>query len=200
MPLDGEMVEITWLGRGGQGAVMASEILAQAAIMEGRNALSIPEFGAERRGAPVRAYNRIAATLDTVVPRTPITQPHILVVMDPSLLRARGLMPRVRPGGTVLVNTGKSPSEARAILGRDDLEVHTINATEIAMRVLGRPIVNTILVGALVRAVPLVSLESVKASIREKFSGRILEKNLRAVEEGYNRVVLGKREEVIASV
>jgi len=194
----GKVVEVTWLGRGGQGAVMASEILAQAAIMEGKTALSIPEFGAERRGAPVRAYNRIALTEDAPVTRTPITRPDILVVMDPSLLKARGLIPPLKRGGLVLANTSKSPGEVLRALGLEGVEAYTINATSIALRVIGRPIVNTILVGALVRVKPLVGLESVKASIREKFSGRIAEKNLKAVEEGYSKV-LGVEKEVVAS-
>lgn len=189
--MNGGLIEVAWMGRGGQGAVMASEILAHAVILEGKTALSIPEFGAERRGAPVRAYNRISQSPTAVVPRTPITSPHILVIMDPSLLKAPQLVPRVRKGGLVLVNTPHPPERIAGVLGMEGVEYHTVNATEIALRILGRPIVNTILVGALVRARPLVRLESVKRALREKFQGRVLERNLQAVEEGHARVQLG---------
>ncbi|MEM4463344.1 MAG: 2-oxoacid:acceptor oxidoreductase family protein, partial [Fervidicoccaceae archaeon] len=80
-----EMIEITWLGRGGQGAVTAAELLAIAAIGEGKAAVAIPEFGAERRGAPVRAYNRLSSSMKEL-PKTPIVSPNILVVIDPSLV------------------------------------------------------------------------------------------------------------------
>ncbi len=188
-------VEIRWHGRGGQGAVTASEIVAAAAILEGRYALAFPEFGAERRGAPVRAYTRISD--DPVVPRTPITRPDVVVVLDPSLL-GPGVVEGLKPNGTLVVNHIKAPEEvAEACRLAVPAKVAVVDATGIALRRLGRPIVNTAILGALIRATGIVSLESVLKLVIERFPGKLGEANSQAVREAYESTVIA---EVKASI
>ncbi len=188
--MDENIVEITWYGRGGQGAVVASELLADAAISEGKIALAMPEFGAERRGAPVRAYNKISLKPNTIIPRTPITKADVLVIMDPSLIRKKESIPGIKENGIILVNTRNPIEKVREKIGVDEnIKIFTVNATDIALKIFRRAIVNTILVGALVKVYPLVNISSVKNSISNKFSGRILDLNLKAVDEGYNSVI-----------
>ena len=176
-------IDIRWHGRGGQGAVTASEIVAAAAILEGRYALAFPEFGAERRGAPVRAYTRISDT--PLVPRTPITNPHIVVVLDPSLL-TRETIEGLREGGVLIVNTRLSPEEVARIVGLDrEARVAVVDAVKIAMETLGVPIVNTAILGALIRATGIVGLETTLKLVRERFKGRLGEANVEAVRRAY---------------
>lgn len=181
-------VEIRWHGRGGQGAVTASEIVAAAAILEGRYALAFPEFGAERRGAPVRAYTRISD--DPVIPRTPITRPDIVVVLDPSLL-GPGVVEGLKPNGTLVVNHVKTPREVAEACGLSvPAKVAVVDATGIALKRLGRPIVNTAILGALVRATGIVSLETVVRLVRERFPGKLGEVNSYAVRDAHESTVV----------
>ncbi len=178
--------EIRWHGRGGQGAVTAAMILANAAIYEGKYAQAFPEFGAERRGAPVRAYTRVSDS--PILTRAPILEPDVVVVLDASL-PPELYLPGLKEGGILLVNTKRSPEEYMEKRGvRGNYRVYTVDATKIALEVLGLPIVNTAMVGALVRILPIVSLESVERAILETFPGRIGEKNVRAVRRAYEEV------------
>jgi len=178
--------EIRWHGRGGQGAVTAAIIVAQAAIFEGKYAQAYPEFGAERRGAPVCAYSRVSD--EPIYTRAPITKPDVVVVLDPTLSKDI-YMKGLKSGGLLLINTKKSVDEVKKMVGRDDIKVATVDATSIALQTLGAPIVNTAMVGALVKVLPIVKLESVEKAISENFSGRIAEANIQAVRKAYESVV-----------
>lgn len=186
------LVEIRWHGRGGQGAVTASQLVAVAAIKEGKFALAFPEFGAERRGAPVKAYTRITDET-TVVPRTPIVEPDMVVVLDPSLLSLPVVPQGLKENGMMIVNTPKSPDSIREIVGRRDIRVAVVNATRIAMDTLGRPIVNTAILGALVKASGVVKLDTILDAVRERFgfSERLASSNVEAVKKAYEEVVVG---------
>jgi len=176
-------IEIRWHGRGGQGAVTASEIVAAAAILEGRYALAFPEFGAERRGAPVRAYTRISDS--PIVPRTPIIEPHIVVVLDPSLL-THETVEGLRGGGVLVVNSRLKPEEVAKVVGLDrEARIAVVDAVKIALETLGVPIVNTAILGALVRATSIVGLETVIKLVRERFKGKPGEANAEAVKRAY---------------
>ncbi len=178
-------LEIRWHGRGGQGAVTAAVIVAQAAIFEGKYAQAYPEFGAERRGAPVRAYNRVSD--HPIYTRAPIRNPDVVVVLDPSLpkeLYLEGL----KSGGYLIINTKKSIDEVRSIVGRSDIKIAVVDATKIALETLGVPIVNTAMVGAFAKVVPVVKLEMVEEAIKENFSGRLAEVNISAVRKAYEEV------------
>ncbi len=176
-------IDIRWHGRGGQGAVTASEIVAAAAILEGKYALAFPEFGAERRGAPVRAYTRISD--DPVVPRTPITKPHIVVILDPSLIGPETVEGLVE-GGTLVANAPLTPEGLAKSVGLDKpARVAVVDATKIALETLGVPIVNTAILGALIRATGIVGLETVVKLVSERFRGKLGEANVRAVRRAY---------------
>jgi len=157
-PLDNS-VEVRFHGRGGMGAVVASHLLAQAAFLEGRWVQSFPFFGVERRGAPVTAFARLAAA--PVEARTNVYEPHVVVVLDPSLLTGRAYLEGLRPRGIVVAN-GAGPVPW-------DGPVHLLDATSIALEEgLGSrsvPLVNTAMVGALAGATGLASLPSVLRAI-----------------------------------
>ncbi|MEB3755638.1 MAG: 2-oxoacid:acceptor oxidoreductase family protein [Desulfurococcales archaeon] len=191
------MIEIRWHGRGGQGAVTASEAVSAAAILDGKYALAFPEFGAERRGAPVRAYTRISD--DPVIPRTPVTTPDILVILDPSLLHPQYTQ-GLKQNGTVVVNGKLSPEKIAKILGlKPGIKVGVIDATGLAMEILKRPIVNTAMLGALVKATGIVSLENTEKAILNKFSGKIGELNVELIRRAFKETVVSEiKEEVLA--
>ncbi len=185
------MIEIRWHGRGGQGAVTASELVAVAAIKEGKYALAFPEFGAERRGAPVRAYTRIT-TETTLIPRTPVLEPDIVVVLDSGLLGLPDVLKGIKKGGLLLVNTKAKPSELRSRLGcSSDVKVATVDATGIALETIRTPIVNTAILGALVRASNVVRLDNILEAVKERFPGRVGEVNVEAVKRAYEKVEVG---------
>ena len=177
--------EIRWHGRGGQGAVTASMILAMAAVYQGKYAQAFPEFGAERRGAPVKAYTRIDDK--PILTRAPILRPDIVVVLDPSLPKNLYLA-GAKETTIFLVNTKRSREEVAKDLGVDPSRVFTVDATRIALETLKVPIVNTAMVGALVGVVPLVELDYVVKAIRETFGGRLAEVNVLAVRRAYEAV------------
>jgi len=180
------MIEIRFHGRGGQGAVTSAELLALAAIGEGKYAQAFPSFGPERRGAPVVAFCRISD--ERIRSRANISEPDIVVVIDASLLKIVNVAAGLKPQG-VLVTTSKDD----AAKVKDDLKLKqrlaVVDATKIAMELLGLPITNTTLLGSLVKAVDVVKKESFVHPLKERF-GRIAEKNLSAFERAYQTTVL----------
>jgi len=172
--------------RGGQGAVTSAELLALAAIGEGKYAQAFPSFGPERRGAPVVAFCRISD--EPIRIRANISEPDIVVVLDASLLKIVNVAAGLKPQG-VLVTTSKDD----AAKVKDDLKLKqrlaVVDATKIAMELLGLPITNTTLLGSLVKAVDVVKKESFVHPLKERF-GRIAEKNLSAFERAYQTTVL----------
>jgi 2-oxoacid:acceptor oxidoreductase gamma subunit (pyruvate/2-ketoisovalerate family)/2-oxoacid:acceptor oxidoreductase delta subunit (pyruvate/2-ketoisovalerate family) len=180
------MIEIRFHGRGGQGAVLASELLAQATFLDGKEPQSFPFFGVERRGAPVTAFARIDDHPIRV--RTSITQPDIVVVLDPGLLKSTPVADGLRPGGLLLVNSRLPPSEIPAPPGARRA---TVDASRIAVaHGLGSvtmPVVNTVVLGALVRASGVVSLDALAAAI-EKYVPAKPAQNREAAIEGFGAV------------
>ena len=182
------LVEIRWHGRGGQGAVTASEIVAKAAITQGKYAQAFPSFGVERRGAPVEAFTRIDD--NPIYVRSKIYEPDIIVVLDPSLLGPE-VVKGLKEGGLMIVNTEKKPDEVRKAVKREDVKVATVDATKIALETLKRPIVNTAILGAFVRATGLVNLDVLLEAVKEKVPPRTIEANLEAVKRAYQEVIIG---------
>ena len=179
------MIEIRFHGRGGQGAVIASELLAQAAFLDGRMPQSFPFFGVERRGAPVTAFCRIDDRPIGV--RTSITHPDIVVVLDPGLLRAAPVTEGMKAGGLLLVNSTRPAEELAAPSG---VRKATVDATHIALsHGLGTtmlPIVNTSILGALAKASGVVSAEALDRAIESFVAARRAENRL-AAKDGYRR-------------
>ncbi|RLG89447.1 MAG: pyruvate synthase [Thermoprotei archaeon] len=180
-------IEIRWHGRGGQGAVTAADLYAQAAIMQGYYAQAFPEFGAERRGAPVRAFTRID-TESFIHDRYPIEEPDIVVVLDPMLARDPMIIQGLKKNGLYIANSKLSPSELAKIIGRTDINIKIIDATRIALEVLKRPIVNTAMLGAVAKLVPIVKLEYIEKSIQARFEARLAQLNLEVIRRAFKEV------------
>jgi pyruvate ferredoxin oxidoreductase gamma subunit len=182
-----KMIEIRWHGRGGQGAVTSAEILAEAAISEDNYAQAFPSFGPERRGAPVQAYVRISAGQPIRI-RSSITEPDIVAVLDPGLLGSVDVSAGLRPGGIVVINTLKTPEQIHKEFGIKGI-VGTVPATKIALEQLGVNITNTTMIGAVMKAVQVVKMESLVEPINKRF-GRLAEKNLAALKRAFAETII----------
>ncbi len=182
------MVEIRIHGRGGQGAVYASNVLAHALFREGQWVQAFPSFGVERRGAPVAAFVRYDR--GPIELRCHIYTPDYVIILDPTLAGSPAMIEGLKSGGGVLVNSPLPPAE---FPGLDSFRVATIDAGAIALRyglgTLASPIVNTAILGAFARFTGIVSLEAVNESVRELIS-RKTEGNLSAVRESFDQVLL----------
>jgi pyruvate ferredoxin oxidoreductase gamma subunit len=183
----GKMIEIRWHGRGGQGAVTSAEILAEAAISEGKYAQAFPSFGPERRGAPVLAFVRISDDQPIRI-RSSITEPDVVVVLDPGLLRIVNVASGLKPGGVVIVNTIKNAAQIQKEFNIN-ATVATVGATKIAMEILGVPITNTTMIGSVVRVTEAVKQESLNEPINKRF-GRLAGKNIDAMKRAYAETVI----------
>lgn len=182
-----ELLEIRWHGRGGQGAVTSAELVARAAINEGKYAQAFPSFGPERRGAPVLAFDRIHNTRPIKI-REEITRPDVVVVLDPGLLSIMNVASGLKERGTLIVNTKKSAQEIRSEFGVNG-RLATVNATRIARDILGMPITNTAMVGAFIKATHIISLKSISELLEKRF-GRLAERNFKVVERAYEETFL----------
>jgi pyruvate ferredoxin oxidoreductase gamma subunit len=182
-----KVFEIRWHGRGGQGAVTSAEILAEAAISEGKYAQAFPSFGPERRGAPVQAFVRISAN-QPIRMRYSITEPDIVVVLDPGLLKAVNVAAGLKPGGVVIINTIKSAAQIRQEF-HIQATIATVGATKIALEQLGVPITNTTMIGAVMKVIEPVKMESLVEPINKRF-GRLAEKNISAFKRAYAETII----------
>ena len=181
------LTEIRWHGRGGQGAVTSAEILAQAAISENKFAQAFPSFGPERRGAPVQVFNRVDSR-EPVRIRADITEPDHVIVLDPTLLEKVNVTTGLKEGGMVIINTRKTAKEIKSEFGIKH-PVATVNATKIAREALGVPIVNTTMLGAVIKTTGIIKKESAHAPLEKRF-GRLGERNINAMETAYKEVVI----------
>ncbi|MBS1261666.1 MAG: Pyruvate synthase subunit PorC [Calditrichaeota bacterium] len=183
-------VEIRWHGRGGQGAVTAAKLLAEIGVAAGRHVQSFPQFGSERRGAPIQAFTRIDARPITLY--SSIREPGVVIVLDASLLALPPTLAGLRDGGLLLVNAEPDEFEqARASLP-DACRVATVPATRIALAQLGRPMTNTAMLGALVGVTGLFELADVRrhveAALAREHSEQVVAANLNALEEACRAV------------
>jgi pyruvate ferredoxin oxidoreductase gamma subunit len=180
------MIEIRLHGRGGQGSVTAAELLAVAAFDDGREAQAFPAFGVERRGAPVMAFCRISEGPIRV--RTQIYEPDYVIVQDPTLMDSVNVLAGIKPGGTVLINSERKPEE----LGLNtSARVVTFPATQIGLEELGRPIMNTAILGAFAGLSGAISFEGIERSIRHRFRGELGDKNIKAARRAYELMSAG---------
>ncbi len=179
------MIEIRFHGRGGQGTVVASKILADALAKEGNYVQAYPEFGVERRGAPVFAFIRIDNK--PIYDKSRIYHPDHVVVVDPTLVEAIDVTEGLKPGGIIIINSDRKPEDFNF---PPQYRLATINATEIAVKhklgTLAAPIVNTAIVGAVVKILSLTKLESLLAAIREGVPIKP-EENMQAAREAYEK-------------
>jgi pyruvate ferredoxin oxidoreductase gamma subunit len=185
-----EPVEIRWHGRGGQGAKTAAFLLAEALIEQGKFGQGFPDYGPERMGAPIRAYNRISD--DPVRVHCDVKNPGIVVVLDPTLIGSGDITVGLLSGGTVLVNSPLEPDQMRAHLKLDGRKVFTVDATGIALDEIGRPIPNSPMIGALLKITGIADIDSMAKIVGKKFEGKfgkdITDGNIRAMKRAYEEV------------
>lgn len=186
------LYEIRWHGRGGQGAITAAKLLAQAAYLDGYHGVTAaPSFGAERRGAPVSASTRISPEPVMVVSQ--VEEPDIVVVLDHTLLGYDDVTSGLRRGGWLVVNSQQSPQELKV---KGDYNIATADATrvcqELGLIVTGITVVNTAILGAFIRATELVSLASVETVIKERFPSKAVNSNIAAITQTYEITELHK--------
>ena len=175
------MHEIRFHGRGGQGAVTAAEVLAKAVAHEGKYCQAFPFFGVERRGAPVMAYTRIDDK--PILVHQQVYSPNYVVVLDASLLSVVDITEGLSDDGIIIINSTKDASEFAF-----KHKTYVIDATSIALKNLGKPIVNTVMLGAFTKITGLVNLESIKAVIKKRFPGELGKKNATALDESYGGI------------
>jgi len=185
------LIEIRWHGRGGQGGVTSAELVARAAIDEGKYAQAFPAFGAERRGAPVIAFVRISGN-EPIRIRAEVAEPDVVVVLDSSLLRVVDVTSGLKARGMLVVNSKKQPEQIRKEFSFN-CSLATVDATKIARELLGVTIVNTSMIGALLRATGVVKLESLFEPLRQRF-GRLAERNIDAMKRAYEETSVKERE------
>ncbi|MEM1539136.1 MAG: pyruvate ferredoxin oxidoreductase subunit gamma [Candidatus Bathyarchaeia archaeon] len=181
------MFEVRWHGRGGQGAWTASELFARAAVYDGKYVQSFPEFGPERMGAPVAAFTRVST--EPIRIHCAVYEPDAVVVLDATLLKTVPVTEGLRKDGVLIINYKENPTEVRKILKDNQGKIWTVPATEIALKFLGAPITSTAMLGALARVTGIVSLESIKRTVEERFRKDVAEKNFAVIKEAYEKVV-----------
>ncbi len=183
------MIEIRWHGRGGQGVVTASKLLAEAALEDGKYFQGLPDYGAERMGAPVRAFTRISS--EPIIPYCQVTEPDVVVVLDSTLIGVIDLTEGLKEDGILLANSTASPDEVGSQAGFKG-RVYTVDATGIAKELLGRNLPNTPMLGALARVTGVVSKQSLERKIRSKLGATMkeetVEANIKAFEKAYSSV------------
>jgi len=179
------MKQIRIHGRGGQGVVTAAELIAIAAFNDNKEAQAFPHFGVERTGAPIEAFARIDEK--PIRTREHVYAPDVLIVQDPTLLSTVNVTHGHDSNTLAIINTTKDKNELNIDMPLNN--VHTIDATKIALDVIGKNIMNTVILGAFAKATGLVSLNSLKKAVEQKFekkSKSIINKNIKAIEKAYN--------------
>jgi pyruvate ferredoxin oxidoreductase gamma subunit len=180
------MMELRLHGRGGQGAVTSAELLALAAIHEGKYSLAFPSFGPERRGAPVQAFVR---TNDKPIRiRAEIHEPDVVIVLDPGLLTIVDVTSGLKQKGIVVINTKAAPEDVKSQLG-NRWSVAAVDATAIAQETIGVAIVNTTMLGAILKATDLIDMASLKEPLDHRFGNRA-EANFKACQKAYDTTVI----------
>ncbi len=189
-----ETLEIRWHGRGGQGTVTAAKVLADACLSGGRHVQAFPEYGPERSGAPLRAYNRVSSK--ELRMHCPVLHPNVVAIADATLLDAVNVAEGAKEDTIFIVNTSKDPAEIRAELNLTPKQkICTVDATKIALECFGRALPNAPMLGAVSRVTGIVGIDSllddVRKSFGKKFSQKIIDGNLEATKRGYEEVKEG---------
>jgi 2-oxoacid:acceptor oxidoreductase gamma subunit (pyruvate/2-ketoisovalerate family) len=183
------ITEFRWHGRGGQGVVTSNQMLGKAALAEGNYIQAFPEFGPERTGAPVRAFLRISKKPIQVYAQ--VYSPDIVVCIDPTLLDVVNPSEGLKEDGTLVLNTTMSPDEVRAKYGFKGGKVVTVDATSIAMEILGRPFYNMPTMAAAVKASGVVKIETVIEEVQERYPGKVGDLNKAAMERAVEEAKIG---------
>jgi pyruvate ferredoxin oxidoreductase gamma subunit len=186
-----DILEIRWHGRGGQGTVTAAKVLAEASMAEGKNVQAFPEYGPERMGAPLRAYNRICDKPMTI--HCQVTNPAVVAVVDPTLLDSVDVTEGATSDAVFIINTQDAPAALRKkIKLKKTQKVYSVDATAISLATIGRVMPNTPMLGAVAKATGVIKLktllEDIRASFGKKFAEVIIKNNMAAAEKAYEEV------------
>jgi pyruvate ferredoxin oxidoreductase gamma subunit len=186
-----DTIEIRWHGRGGQGAKTAALLVADAAIATGKLAQAFPEYGPERMGAPVKAFNRISSQEIRV--HCSVEHPSIVLVLDETLVDSVNVLEGVPDNGTIIINTEKSAGDYREKLNFPG-HIYTVNASGISVKNIGMNKPNTPMLGALVKATGILDykkmLDDTKHKLEKKFKNKpeVIEGNVKAIQDAYEEV------------
>lgn len=178
--------EIRLHGMGGQGVVACGELIAIAASYEDKFCRAFPMYGSARRGAPVLAFAQIGDESEAT--RSMIYYPEYLLVLDPLMPEQMEITQGLKDKGVIVYNTTKTPDEANSIYKKDLRTMAVIDATGIAVEIIGRPIPNTVMLGAFAKATGLLKMESIFKAIDKRFPERLAEGNKKAAQAGFDRV------------
>ena len=179
------MTQIRIHGRGGQGVVSAAELIAIAAFNDGKQSQAFPSFGVERTGAPIESFTRISNK--PIRTREHIYEPDILIIQDATLLDVIKVTRGCDEKTLVIINTTKNKNQLKIDLPAKN--IYPVDATKIALDIIKKNIVNTVILGAFAKATGLVSLDGLKKAIKQKFANKgkeIINKNIKAVEKAYS--------------
>jgi len=183
-------MELCWHGRGGQGVVTANEILASTAIREGKYVKAFPEFGPERMGAPIRAFTRISS--DPIRIHSQVYTPDVVIILDPTLVgKIKTITNGLKENSVVLGNYAGTPKELQDALGTT-AKCYAVDATRISTEEVGKPMVNTSMLGAVAKISGIVTFDVLEQQVRAKFGHKLQEevivKNLSALKRAYTEV------------
>ncbi len=180
--------EIIFFARAGQGAKTAAEIVAQAAVNEGKYVQAFPYFGPERSGAPTRAYVRVSG--EPIRQHEPITDPDAVVILDDTLLASQDVSKNLDREESLIINTQKPQEELKKEIPGFQGKIYALDALNLALKITGQPAINSVILGKLIKVTEVVKLDSVIGEFRKLFEKKIgkemTEKNVRAVEAGYD--------------
>lgn len=188
----GNLIEIRWHGRGGQGAKTAALLFAEACLGAGKYIQAFPEYGPERTGAPVQSFNRISDEPITI--HSSVQTPSVVVILDPTLIGTVDVTKGLPSDGVILVNTKESPDQMRSKLSLNGQKLFVLDASAISMETIGRDIPNTPMLGALVGATGMVDFESMivdtQKRMQKKFRNKpeVIEGNIQAIRKAYETV------------
>ncbi|MBI5892803.1 MAG: 2-oxoacid:acceptor oxidoreductase family protein [Deltaproteobacteria bacterium] len=186
-----DYTEIRWHGRAQQGIVTAAKVLAEAALSSGKYVQAFPEFGPERMGAPVRAFNRISS--EVIRLHGQVANPSIVLIVDPTLIGTVDVTEGTPDNAVFIINTPKTADEMRKNISvNKSAKVFTLDAGKISVECIGRHIPNTPMLGALAKATGVVSVDAVindfKENYAKKYSPQVIEGNLKAIKQGFEQV------------
>lgn len=181
-----EIMDVRINGRGGQGAVTASRLLGEAAILEGQYVHAFPSFGPERAGAPVTSFARISA--EPFTEKTEVYEPHIVVVIDPTLLDDVPVADGLRAEGTIVVNYDGLKESLMKYFDTTHVNFYKVSGSKIAIEEIGRNVPNLVMLGALIKVTRIVSLESLIKVTVNRFPGILGEKNVSAIKRAFEEV------------
>jgi pyruvate ferredoxin oxidoreductase gamma subunit len=188
--LEAKVTEIRWHARGGQGAVTAAKTLAEMSLTKDMFFQAFPEYGPERMGAPIQCFNRLSEK--PISTYCGVTEPEIVVVVDPTLLEVVDVTEGLAGDGIIIVNSEKEPARLREAFRIQGRKIYTVDATTISIEALGRFMPNVPILGALLRVTGLLTLEEaaeyLKKSFAKKFSDKVVAGNLQALQRAFEEV------------